>query len=156
MRSPFSLLTAVAVAAVVALGVAACGDDSPEAVSPPVTTAPATTAPATTAPTATDGATAPAAGAALTVEADPGGALAFVQTTLTSSPGPTTITLTNASPVPHNIAVDGNGVDTPPSETIQGGGTADLSVDLPAGDYTYYCDVAGHRDAGMEGTLTVG
>jgi uncharacterized cupredoxin-like copper-binding protein len=28
-------------------------------------------------------------------------------------------------------------------------------IDLAAGDYVFYCDVPGHRDAGMEGTLTV-
>ena len=31
----------------------------------------------------------------------------------------------------------------------------DLSVDLEAGEYTYYCPVGSHRQQGMEGTLTV-
>ena len=55
----------------------------------------------------------------------------------------------------HNIAVEGAGVDTEPSETVQGGGTAELTVDLPAGAYEDYCAVPGHREGGMEGKLTV-
>ena len=35
----------------------------------------------------------------------------------------------------------------------KGGASAEITVDLPAGAYTYYCDVPGHRAAGMEGAL---
>lgn len=36
------------------------------------------------------------------------------------------------------------------------GATTTQSVTLPAGTYTFYCSVPGHRAGGMEGTLTVG
>ena len=35
------------------------------------------------------------------------------------------------------------------------GGSAELKVTLKPGKYTFYCDIPGHREAGMEGTLTV-
>ena len=91
----------------------------------------------------------------MSVDADPSGQLAFVQKTLTATAGSVTFTLTNDAPVPHDLAIEGNGVDAGPSDTIQGGETADLTVDLQPGTYTFYCAVPGHREAGMEGTLTV-
>lgn len=52
----------------------------------------------------------------------------------------------------HDFTVDGLDVhvaaDT--GETVAGG----LRADEP-GQYTYYCTIAGHREAGMEGTLIV-
>jgi uncharacterized cupredoxin-like copper-binding protein len=37
----------------------------------------------------------------------------------------------------------------------QPGQTSRGAIKLNAGTYTYYCSIPGHRDAGMEGTLTV-
>lgn len=89
------------------------------------------------------------------VSADPGGQLAFVEKTLTAPVGKSTIEFTNASPVPHNIAVEANGKNLGPTEDISNGGKTTLSIDLPAGTYEFYCAVPGHREAGMKGVLTV-
>jgi plastocyanin len=52
----------------------------------------------------------------------------------------------------HNFAIDGLGlvVDVGGGETA----TARLRIDEP-GKYTYFCTIPGHRDGGMEGTITV-
>ena len=89
----------------------------------------------------------------LDLAADPGGALKFDKDTLEAPAGSVTIQLTNDSSVPHNIAVEGGGVDAE-SETVSGG-TTSVTADLQPGTYTFYCAVPGHREGGMEGTLTV-
>lgn len=35
------------------------------------------------------------------------------------------------------------------------GKSDELKVNLKPGKYTFYCDIPGHREAGMEGTITV-
>lgn len=150
-RKPFLAVIAAALAAA-SLGLSACGSDDDSSAADTETPAASTSAPAaTTAPTDTAG----SAAGAVQLEADPSGQLAFVQKTLSAPAGSVTVELTNASPVPHNVAVEGNGVESPPSETISGGQTAELTVDLQPGDYTFYCEVPGHEAAGMKGTLTV-
>jgi plastocyanin len=85
--------------------------------------------------------------------ADPGGDLAFDQTELTAAAGEVTIEFTNESGIPHNVEVEGNGVEEV-SETITEGSTS-LTLTLEPGEYEFYCAVPGHREGGMEGTLTV-
>jgi plastocyanin len=92
-------------------------------------------------------------GGTITLTADPGGDLSFDQTELTAAAGEVTIELVNDSGVPHNVEVEGNGVEEV-SETITEG-TTSLTVTLEAGEYEFYCAVPGHREGGMEGTLTV-
>ena len=63
-----------------------------------------------------------------------------------------TIAVKNNGVLEHDLVIDGTDYATP---LIVGGETAEVVVNLPAGTYTYYCSIAGHREAGMEGTLTV-
>jgi plastocyanin len=90
----------------------------------------------------------------LQLAADPSGALAFDKTELDAPAGAVTIELTNDSSVPHNVEVEGNGVEKR-SDTITGA-TTSVTLDLQPGSYEFYCAVPGHKQAGMEGTLTVG
>lgn len=91
-----------------------------------------------------------AKGDTLTIPADPSGALLYVSKVATANAGKLKLEMPNESGVPHNIVVDGKGE----SKVIEKG-SVDFSADFDAGDYEYYCSVPGHREAGMEGKLTV-
>ena len=93
-------------------------------------------------------------GRALTLSADPGGDLSFDTESLEARAGQVTIQMENPSSVPHNVSVDGRGVDEE-GRTVGQGGTSTVAADLRPGEYDFYCSVPGHREAGMEGTLTV-
>jgi|HubBroStandDraft_2_1064218.scaffolds.fasta_scaffold72027_2 plastocyanin len=113
-----------------------------------------------TSPTATTGTPAPssspAAGAttALKLAAEPGGQLSYDTKQLTAKAGKVTITMTNMSPIEHDVAVAQGSKVLGVTPTFQGGSRT-LTLSLKPGTYTFYCTVPGHRQAGMEGTLTV-
>lgn len=90
----------------------------------------------------------------LSLSADPSGALKFNKKVLSTKSGAVTINMTNPASIPHGIAVEGNGVDKD-GQPVTSGGTSTVSVTLKPGKYTFYCPVDSHRQAGMQGTLTV-
>jgi plastocyanin len=94
-------------------------------------------------------------GTNLMLSADPSGALKFDKTSLSAKAGKVTIVMDNPSDVPHAIEVEGQGVEKE-GEVVEKGGVSQVSADLKAGEYEFYCPVGNHKDAGMEGTLTVG
>jgi plastocyanin len=71
-----------------------------------------------------------------------------------------TLTLENTGSNQHNWGVDldgdGETEDDVRTDTIPSGETTTVTFTVDeTGEYTFFCDVSGHRDAGMEGTLTV-
>jgi plastocyanin len=64
-----------------------------------------------------------------------------------------TIVVTNDGVLQHDLLIEGTDFGTP---LLSNAETHDLVVNLAAGTYAYFCSVAGHREAGMAGTLTVG
>ncbi len=93
-------------------------------------------------------------GETLDIAADPGGALKFDKSSLTAKAGKVTIVMDNPSDLPHAVEIEGNGVEVE-GKTVMKGGVSEASADLKAGEYEFYCPVDGHKQAGMEGTLTV-
>ena len=64
---------------------------------------------------------------------------------------PVTFKITNVAQIPHNFSIDNLAI----SVALDPGTTTDVVVNAPAGTYQFYCNLPGHRAAGMEGTLTV-
>jgi uncharacterized cupredoxin-like copper-binding protein len=93
-------------------------------------------------------------GETLRIAADPGGALKFDKSSLTAKAGKVTIVMDNPSDLPHAVEIEGNGVEVA-GDTVMKGGVSEASADLKAGEYEFYCPVEGHKEGGMEGTLTV-
>lgn len=75
----------------------------------------------------------------------------FDPSELTIKAGKVTFNLPNDGAALHNFSIDALGikVDMPP------GTTQTVEADIPAGTYEYYCDIPGHKEAGMVGTLVV-
>ena len=63
-----------------------------------------------------------------------------------------TVRLPNEGVTPHNFSIDELGIDV----DIAPGATEETVINAPAGTYEYYCNIPGHKPAGMVGTLTVG
>ena len=155
-------------AAALALGVAACGGSSSSSSSSSSSAAPAATSSAASTGSGTSSATnattssssAAAAGtggsSSLAIAANPSGSLSYDKKTLSAKAGKVTITMTNMSPIGHNITIQQgtSGAVLGSTPTFQGG-TKSVSLTLKAGTYTFYCSVPGHRAGGMVGTLTV-
>ncbi len=77
--------------------------------------------------------------------------MAYSSTRLEVQSGEHTITLGNADFVPHTFTIDALGINL----TVPARGEDKLTVMLPPGTFTFYCDIPGHPEAGMVGELVV-
>lgn len=90
----------------------------------------------------------------LDIAAAPTG-LAYSNTTATASAGEVTVDLDNPQPLEHDVAIeDDNGKVVGQTEVVTEESSSTV-VTLQPGTYTFFCTVPGHREGGMEGTLTV-
>jgi plastocyanin len=115
-------------AAVVALSLAACGDD--------------------------DGAAAVPEGDETTIVARGNDRLQWDQDRYEVTAGEIDVILINDGNVPHTLLIeDAEGEDMGIKLSV--GRRDEGSIELEAGEYVLWCDVPGHRQAGMESDLTV-
>jgi plastocyanin len=142
---------AVAFALVLAsFALVACGSSSDDSSS----TSPETTeSQAETGSGQAEGGTAGSA-AALDIEAASSG-LAYASDSATAKAGKVTLNFTNPQPLTHDVAIEDSSGKTIGKTELIAEGSDSATVNLKPGEYTFYCTVPGHREAGMEGTLTV-
>jgi plastocyanin len=69
--------------------------------------------------------------------------------------GTVTFEVTNDGAAPHNLEVEGQGVEAVLDQDLAAGESGTLEVDLEPGTYEWYCPVGDHAAQGMEGELTV-
>jgi plastocyanin len=132
----------LAIAALATLGLAACGGDDDDETT-------AAQQPATTAPAGGGG------GSTVAISTPPGSDLAFDQKDASASAGSVTIDFDNQQSLQHDVKIEDSSGQELGGTDLVSSGTATATVDLQPGSYTFFCSVPGHREAGMEGTLTV-
>lgn len=80
--------------------------------------------------------------------------ISFPEASYRVQAGAVDITYENDGSIVHTLVIEGvNGFKL----EVRGNGDVDEgSVELAPGEYVLYCDIPGHREAGMEATLDVG
>jgi plastocyanin len=129
------LVLAIALLALAPFALAACGGDDDSSDD------------ATTTEASADG--------TIAITADPDGSLAYEEKSIEAPAGELTIEFDNPAAIGHDVVVETTeGEELARTDVIQQD-TATTTAELEPGEYTFYCSVAAHRDAGMEGPLTV-
>jgi uncharacterized cupredoxin-like copper-binding protein len=64
---------------------------------------------------------------------------------------PVKVSLPNEGAAVHDFSIDALGI----AVTVNPGETGEVEINAPAGEYEFYCNIPGHKEAGMVGKLTV-
>jgi len=87
--------------------------------------------------------------------ASPSSGLAYDSDSAETKAGKVTLNYTNPQPIAHDVAIENSGGEIVGKTELVTEGSDSTELDVKADEYTFYCTVPGHREAGMEGTLTV-
>ena len=152
-RAASAVSSLALVATVVAL--AGCGSSSKSSSSSAAQAPTTSSAAAPTTSSATSTTAAPAGASTVSLEANKEGQLEYNTKSLTAKAGKVTVDFTNMAPLAHNVTIESSSGAKVGATPTFSGGSKTLSVNLKPGTYKFFCSVPGHRQAGMEGTLTV-
>jgi uncharacterized cupredoxin-like copper-binding protein len=139
MRKLVLLLSVLSLATV---GLAACGGDDGEES-------------AATQPATTGGGGGGGDGGTVDVSADPGGELAFQESSLEAPAGSVTFNFDNPADITHDFCIEDSGGSEVGCTDQIASSSSELTANLKPGKYTFFCSVDAHRESGMEGPLTV-
>jgi plastocyanin len=137
MRGRWNVIGIVAVVALSATLLGACGGDDDDSGG-----------------SGGGGETITATGGKVTIEARD---TKFNAETIDATAGDLDITLVEKGNLEHTLVVeDADGTKVDGRLEVSGSGSTDTSTyPLQAGTYDFYCDIPGHRGQGMEGTIVV-
>jgi plastocyanin len=147
-------ISVLALAAVL-LALAGCGSSSSSSSSTAASTPTETTPTTSSASTSTPAPATSGGSSSVKLEANPEGQLEYNTKALSAKAGKVSVDFTNSSSLPHNVTIESSSGEKVGATPTFSGGSKSLAVNLKPGTYKFFCSVPGHRQAGMEGTLTV-
>jgi plastocyanin len=146
---------ALAVLVLASVALVACGSSSSSSTESSSESEGAAEAPAESGGASEAGGSAEAGGSIVKIATPSSGSLAYTTKTATAKAGQVSVEFNNPQELQHNVAIEDSSGKVLGETELVAGGSATTTVNLKPGTYTFFCTVPGHREAGMEGTLTV-
>lgn len=143
-------LASLLVLGLVAAALVACGDDDDEVTVPTDTVTEETANGEEEA-----GGGAQGGGSSVEFEAPAEGGLEYTTDEASAKAGKVTIEFNNPQSIPHDVAIESADGELVGKTDVITEAEDSATVNLEEGEYTFYCTVPGHREAGMEGTLNI-
>ncbi len=140
MKAPGTVTAGMVFVATIALTLSGCGSSTKS-----------TGTAASTAPTPSSTSAASAGTPVVVTEKE----FSISLSTTTFNAGTYTFTVKNEGSFPHNLTVNGPGVNAAATQNLSGGQTGTLTVTFQRGSYELFCSVPGHKDRGMDLTVQV-
>jgi plastocyanin len=152
-----ALAFAAALIVLAGCGSSSSSSSSSSAAATPTASTASTAAETTSSTTASTPASESSSGATsdVSLEANPEGQLEYNTKSLTAKAGKVTVNFKNMSSLMHNVTVESSSGSQVGATPTFSGSTKSVTLNLKPGTYKFFCSVPGHRQAGMEGTLTV-